>query len=44
MPQSPPSSGQVPHSSGRNRVATGRTVAVIAVVVGFLLIAIMVPW
>lgn len=44
MPQSPPSSGQVPHSSGRNWVATGRTVAIIAVVVGFLLIAIMVPW
>ncbi|MDP4073840.1 hypothetical protein [Acidovorax sp. A1169] len=44
MPQSLQSSGQVPHSSGRNRVATGRTVAIIAVVVGFLPIAIMVPW
>jgi hypothetical protein len=39
-----PSSGQVPHSSGRNRFATGRTVAVLGVIVGFLLIAIMVPW
>ncbi len=34
----------VPRSSERNTRATSRTVAVIAIVVAFLLIAVMVPW
>ncbi len=40
---SPPTGG-VPHSSGRNRFATKRSLAIAAVVIAFLLIAIWVPW
>ena len=36
--------GGVPHSSGRNRFATKKTLTLILVVVGFLLVAVMVPW
>lgn len=34
----------VPHSSGRNRSATQRSIAIAAVVIAFLLVAIWVPW
>ena len=37
-------SGAVPTSSGRNRFATHRTLIVAAVVIGFLLVAIWMPW
>lgn len=36
--------GAVPHSSGRNRFVTNKTLTLAAVIVGFLLVAIMVPW
>ena len=43
MPRSNPP-GAVPHSSGRNRFATKRTLTITLVVIGFLLVALMVPW
>ena len=34
----------VPHSSGRNKLATKRTLTLVLIVVGFVLVAMMVPW
>ncbi|WP_313070265.1 hypothetical protein [Melaminivora sp.] len=37
-------SAAVPQSSGRNRFATHRTLLVAALVLAFLLLAVLVPW
>jgi hypothetical protein len=42
--EEPDKTRSVPHSSGRNRFATKRTLALLAIVVVFLLVAVMVPW
>ncbi len=36
--------GGVPHSSGHNKFATKRTLTLTLIVVGFVLVAMMVPW
>ena len=36
--------GAVPHSSGRNRFATQRSLAVMILIISILLVVIWVPW
>lgn len=36
--------GAVPHSSGRNRFATQRSLAVMILLISILLVVIWVPW
>ncbi len=43
MPR-PNNPGAVPHSSSRNRFATKKTLTLTLIVVGFVLVALMVPW
>lgn len=44
MTNPPNAPGAVPTSSGRNRYATKRTLTVAAVIVGFLVFAVFIPW
>lgn len=40
----PDNANGVPHSSGSNRFATKKTLAITLVVIAFALVAIWVPW
>ncbi|MGB3879866.1 MULTISPECIES: hypothetical protein [Diaphorobacter] len=44
MPPTKPASGEVPHSSGRNRVATSRTVTLLLIAVAVMLLFLWAPW